>query len=159
VRSYAGTLLVATVAFLGIGIVDQRDYFLRTWGFRSDARPADAEGLRAEGAVRAFLAALQAAYRTSTAAPLEPVALAPGLRQEIAAELAHPAAHGGSAGLALTSLDVLRVEPLPRSGFEVTTDETWTSPAGRDSRIRYRYRVGQDLRIDEMTPLLPEPVR
>ena len=162
VRRYAAAIGVAAAGFLALSMVDQRDVFLSAWGLApGPAVVKSGEGAPAEHAVRGFLGALEAAYGAGDAASLGTISISEPLREEVASELAHPLTRAASAGLVLSRLEVLRVEPRPPAGGEVATDETWTSPTGRRSRLRFRYRLatdGEGLRVNEMTPLLPEPV-
>jgi hypothetical protein len=83
----------------------------------------------------------------------------------VEAELAHPATGAASRGLRLLGLSFVQVEPAGEGGWSLTTEETWGRPdsGGADalSRLRFHYRLGpsgEGLRIEEMTPVLPEPV-
>ncbi|HEU5250192.1 MAG TPA: hypothetical protein VFW15_09405, partial [Thermoanaerobaculia bacterium] len=131
---------------------------------RASAGPARAQveaDVPAERAVLEFVAALEEAYRIGRVAPLEALPLSPLVREEIASELSHPVTRAASAGLTLRRLEVLRIESRPPEGWEVSTDETWVVPGGARSRLRFRYRLGRDgdvFRVNQMTPLMPEPV-
>lgn len=166
VRRYVATLVGSVVGFLALSILDQRELFFTAWGLGEPAAPAtvspgDESGARrAERAVRSFNAAVEAACAGRGTAALDAVPLSPELRAELSEALADPTTGSLTAGLRLGDFAVLRVEPRPPSGWEVTTDESWSSPRSR-SRLRFRYRLSSadgGLQVDAMTPLLPEPV-
>ena len=159
VGAYVATLLAAAVGFMALSILDQKDLFFTAWGFTTAPAPAPvavADGSAAKAAVRQLNSALETAQTRGDSSALDSVPLSPALR----GELLDAVSRGGGSDLALAEFEILRLEPRPLSGWEVTTDETWKS-AGSRSRLRFRYRLSQSdrvLRIDEMTPLLPEPV-
>ena len=164
---YLLTLPVAAVAFIGIAVLDERETFLAAW-WPARAALAAVEGSgrdsgRAIEAVRTFGAALERAYGLGSPEPLKGVSMAAALRAELAAELSDPRLRPFCAGLALTDLTAVQLEPSGAGGWRVITGETWSGPgeAGRH-RLRFRYTLspeGKGFRIDEMTPVLPEPVR
>jgi hypothetical protein len=168
VRRYLLTLPVAAVAFMGLAVVDERETFLAAWGFGGPA-PAStaptAASAEAEAAVRAFNAALESGYAEGSAAPLAGARVSPDVLRAVEAELSHPLTGAASRGLRLLGLSFVQVEPAGEGGWTLTTEETWGRPdspgAGAPSRLRFRYRLGpsgEGLRIEEMTPVLPEPV-
>lgn len=166
VRRYLASLAVAALAFMALAILDQRETFLgallpgRSAPEAGAAPDQAAEADRAVGAVRAFNAAVGEAYVRRSSAPLEGVAMSDAVRAELELEIGDRVAGPAATGLRLTDLEVLRVEPAG-GAWQVTTDETW-SGAGVTSRhrLRFRYRLvpaGERLRVEEITPILPEP--
>ncbi len=153
---------------MGLAIVDERETFLAAWGLRG-ATPAPtaatAESVAAEEAVRAFNGALERCYADGSTLPLEGTRVSSDVFRAVEAELSHPVAGPASRALRLMRLAFVRVEPSGDGGWSLTTAETWgwpePAPARVASRLRFRYRLassGGGLRIEEMTPVLPEPV-
>lgn len=167
-RRFLLTLPLAAIAFMGIAIVDERETFLAAWGLGAPeppATPATAAPAEAEEAVRAFNALLEQCYAAGSAAPLGGARVSPDVLRGVEAELSHPAAGAASRGLRLLRLALVQVEPAGEGAWSLTTEETWGGPAPGSariaSRLRFRYRLatsGEGLRIEEMTPVLPEPV-
>lgn len=167
VARYLVALPVAALAFMALAILDQRETFLSAFGSPALAPPAASgptpESDRAVAAVRELAAALEEAYRDGSVGPLARVAIAPPLRAELDLELGDPRLRQASAGLELGDFELLSVEPVGDGGWQVTTDETWSAADGKSRhRLRFRYALSAraaGLRIDEMLPILPEPVR
>ena len=153
---------------MALAILDERDTFLAAWGLGGPASPpagAKAASAEAEDAVRTFNATLERCYTEGSTAPLEGARVSSDVLRAVAAELAHPVAGPASRALRLTRLAFVRVEPSGDGGWSLTTEEVWgwpaASPARTASRLRFRYRLapaGDGLRVEEMTPVLPEPV-
>lgn len=164
-RRYLLTLPIAAAAFMGLAILDQRETFLAAWGFSAGAPvttgPTQASA-EAEETVRAFNRVLERCYADLSVMPLRGERVAPELVRFLEAEISHPEAGGAARGMRLTKLSFVQVEPAAAGGWSLTTDETWgwDDPARRPSRLRFRYRLaaaGGGLRVEEMTPVLPEP--
>lgn len=167
VRNYLLSLPLAALAFVALAVVEESQAFLPALGLGvapPSSLPPEASS-EAEQAVRRFNAALERAYAQGSAAPLGTGAASPSLQAALEAELSHAATGPATKGLALDVFMVLDAEPDREGGWEVTTEETWASSPieGKTrARLRFRYRLAREargLRVDEMIPLLPEPVR
>jgi hypothetical protein len=160
------TLPAAALAFIAIAILDQRETFLSAWGITPPA-PAVAKSTpgseQALAAIGAFNRAMERAYRLGSAQALAEVSLGGELRSRLTEEFSYLPALARASGMELSDFKVISVEPSGAGGWRVTTDETWAAAnATRRNRLRFRYvllAAGGAPRIDDITPILPEPVR
>ena len=155
---YAAVAGLFAVAFVALAMADEWAIFRDAW-FSPPRGPERSESApEAERAVRALAAAIDRAYRGGPAA-LDAAPAGAALLADLRAEIAFARRPGAGTPEGLRRLDVLAARPEPGGAWRVATEETWAF-GGADSRLRFSYRVapdGADLRVEEATPVLPEP--
>ena len=168
VRRYLLAVPVGALLFMALSLVVERETFFSLFKmFDPPASPDPAASRPAQALVERCNRAIEAAYRQGGPSPLGQVPMAAELREELARAVTYARARR-EPPLRLASQAFIRVEPLPGgAGWTLETDEVWVwdaaqgTPAGR-SRLRFRFRLaeaGGSLRLEEMTPILPEPSR
>jgi len=128
VKSLIKILLGGLVVFIALAIVQEWDYFAKSWFGRSNAavRPTPEASDAAAETVRKTLVLMRHLYQ-SDGDPrfVERMPLSDALRDELMADIAYLKRNHRRQDPVLQKLEIASVDPLGRDRFEVRTREFW----------------------------------